>query len=113
MQTLSDADLEMAPARLLDDARRGETTLVTSQGRPMMLAVPLTDGSPTREALVDLACALYERGEISTGVAARIAGLSQSDMIDEFGRRGLAIARYSADDMERELVYAATVAGRR
>ena len=87
MHTLTDEDLQRAPQQLLADARRGELTVVTTNGRPMMLAVPLADGAPMRTALVDLAAALFDREEISLGTAARIAGLSYSEMIDELGRR--------------------------
>ena len=76
MHTLTDEDLQRAPQQLLADARRGQITLVTTDGRPMMLAVPLADGAPMRTALVDLAAALFDREEISLGTAARIAGLS-------------------------------------
>ena len=87
MHTLTDEDLQRAPQQLLADARRGELTVITTNGRPMMLAVPLADGAPMRTALVDLAAALFDREEISLGTAARIAGLSYSEMIDELGRR--------------------------
>lgn len=112
MRTLTDEDVERAPAQLLADARRGKVTVVTTAGRPMMLAVPLENGMPMRGALVELAAVLYDGDEISLGTAARIAGLSYSEMIDELGRRGIATVRYSPEELERELAHAATLAGR-
>lgn len=103
MHTLTDEDLQRAPQQLLADARRGQITVVTTDGRPMMLAVPLADGAPMRTALVDLAAALFDREEISLGTAARIAGLSYSEMIDELGRRGIDTIRITPEDLEREL----------
>ncbi len=103
MHTLTDEDLQRAPQQLLADARRGELTVVTSNGRPMMLAVPLADGAPMRSALVDLAAALFDREEVSLGTAARIAGLSYSEMIDELGRRGIDTIRITPEELEREL----------
>lgn len=103
MLTLTDEDLQRAPQQLLSDARRGELTVITTDGRPMMLAVPLADGAPMRSALVDMAAALFEREEISLGTAARIAGMSYSEMIDELGRRGIDTIRITPQELEREL----------
>ena len=103
MLTLTDEDLQRAPQQLLADARRGELTVVTTDGRPMMLAVPLADGAPMRSALDDMAAALFDREEISLGTAARIAGLSYSEMIDELGRRGIDTIRITPQELEREL----------
>ena len=61
MRTLTDDELRRAPQTLLDDARRGEVTLITTAGRPVVLAVPLADGRPVQAALVDLAAQLYDR----------------------------------------------------
>ena len=103
MRTLTAEDLQRAPQQLLADARRGVVTLVTTDGRPMLLAVPLTDGVPMQSALVDLAATLYDREQISLGIAARIAGMSYSDMIDELGRREIATIRITPEELEREL----------
>ena len=67
------------------------------------LTVPLADDSKTPAALLDLAATLYDQERISLGRAARIAGLSYSEMIDELGRRGIATIRLTPDELEREL----------
>ncbi len=103
MHTLTDEDLQRAPQQLLADARRGEITIVTTDGRPMLLAVPLADGVPMHVALVDLAAALFDREEISLGTAARIAGLSYSEMIDQLGQRQIDTIRITPEELQREL----------
>lgn len=103
MHQLTDDELQRAPAQLLADARRGETSLVTAQGEPVLLAVPLTGGADTANTLIELAATLYDRELVSLGRAARIAGLSYSEMIDELGRRGIATIRTTPDDLQREL----------
>lgn len=103
MHTLTDEDMQRAPLQLLEDARRGEVTVVTTGGRPVMMAVPLVDGVPMRSALVDLAAELYDREEVSLGMAARIAGMSYSEMIDELGRREIATIRITPEELEQEL----------
>ena len=103
MHTLTDEDLQRAPQQLLADARRGQITVVTTNGRPMMLAVPLADVAPMRSALVELAAALFDREEFSLGMAARIAGMGYSEMIDELGQRGIDTIRITPEELEREL----------
>ena len=103
MHTLTDEELQRAPLQLLADAQRGEITVVTTGGRPVMMAVPLTDGVPMRSALVDVAAELYNREEISLGTAARIAGMSYSEMIDELGRREIDTIRTTPEELGREL----------
>ena len=103
MRTLTEEELERAPARLLADARDGVSSLVLAGGEPLLLTVPLADDSKTPAALLDLAATLYDQERISLGRAARIAGLSYSEMIDELGRRGIATIRLTPDELEREL----------
>ena len=55
-----------------------------------MLAVPLGADIDTSEVRLELAARLYDSQQISLGVAARIAGLSYSEMIDALGARGIA-----------------------
>lgn len=103
MHTLTDKDLESAPAQLLADARRGEVTVVTTAGEAVLMTVPLGRDAPAPGALLDLAAALYDRGQISLGRAAEIAGLAYADMMDELSRRGIATMRLRPGELEREL----------
>jgi predicted HTH domain antitoxin len=103
MHTLTTEDVARQPQQLLDDAARGEPSLVTRAGEPVLLAVPLGAGLDTREVRLELAAQLYDREQISLGVAARIAGLSYSEMTDELGRRGIAVIRLDPGELEREL----------
>lgn len=103
MHTLTDEDLRRAPAQLLAGARRGEATLLTAGGTPVMLGVPLTANSDTRAALTDLAAALYVAEQVSLGRAAEIAGIAYADMLDELGRRSIATIRLNPGELEREL----------
>lgn len=103
MHTRSVEDLARHPQRLLEDAERGEMSLVTRAGQPVMLAVPLSGGLAAREVRLEIAARLYDHEQISLGVAARIAGLSYTDMIDELGRRDIAVVRLEPDELEREL----------
>ncbi len=103
MQTVTPADLAQKPQRLLDDARRGESTLVLDGDVPVLLAVPMGAGLDTVEVRTELAARLFDRRQISLGLAARIAGLPYSTMIDELGRRGIAVIHVEPGELEREL----------
>jgi predicted HTH domain antitoxin len=113
MHTLTADDLTRQPQRLIDDARRGEAALVTANGEPLLLAVPLDDSAASQPMRIELAARLFDGDQISLGVAARIAGLPYSEMIDELGKRGIAVVRYGADELARELDYARTLVGSR
>lgn len=103
MLTLTDEELRRAPATLLDSEHQAQLTVVTTNGQPVVLAVPVAGGPPLHAALLDLAAMLYDRELISLGKAAHIAGLSYSEMIDELGRRDIATIRLSPGELEREL----------
>ena len=113
MHTLTAEELQRQPQRLLDDARKGQGDIVLVAGEPLMLTVPLGADAGTPAVLLELAVALYESDQISLGRAAEVAGLPYSRMIDELGRRGIPVVRYSAEDLERELKYVGTLAGPR
>ena len=103
MRTFTAEEVALRPQRLFDDAAGGELSLVTRAGEPVLLAVPLGAGSDSQKVRLELAAHLYDRDQISLGLAARIAGLAYSEMIDELGRRGIATIRLQAGELEREL----------
>ncbi|MFN0301771.1 MAG: type II toxin-antitoxin system prevent-host-death family antitoxin [Burkholderiales bacterium] len=95
--------MKRQPQQLIDDARRGEPVIVTVAGEPVLMAVPLGKGIDSRGVLVDLATTLFDREQFSLGLAARIAGLSYSEMVDELGQRDIAVIRLEPGELEREL----------
>jgi predicted HTH domain antitoxin len=103
MHTLTDVELQRDPGRLLDTARRDQVTLITLDGQSVLLTVPLEQGAPAPGAMLDLAVALYERGSISLGRAAEIAGWAYPDMMDELNRRDIATLQLHPGDLDREL----------
>ena len=91
------------PDRLLADARGGSSALVTQDGEPVLLALPLGKGSESPAAKLELAVALFDREQVSLGLAAQIAGLSYGEMVDELGRRGIAVIRLAPGELAGEL----------
>ncbi len=103
MRTITDDEFLRSPQLLLDESHRSSATLVTANGRATLMSVPLENGVPVQAALLDLAATLFDQELISLGKAARIAGLSYSEMIDELGRRNIATIRLAPGELEREL----------
>ena len=62
---------------------------------------------------VELAVRLFDAEQISLGGAAAIAGLSVSEIIDELGRRKIAVIRITPEEFDEELPYIQTLANRR
>jgi len=114
MHTVTADELAAEPQRLLEDARKGQADIVLADGEPVMLTVPLgpaAAGSATER--LELAVSLFECDLLSLGLAAKVAGLSYSRMVDELGRRRIAVVRYDEEDLQRELAYVRTLAGGR
>ena len=72
-------------------------------GEPLLLSVPLGKGIESRSVRTELAARLFDREQISLGLAARIAGLSYSEMIDELGQRQISVIRLEPGELGREL----------
>ncbi len=103
MHTLTTEELGRQPLRLLEDAQRGEPALVTRDGEPVLLSVPLGKGIESKEVRLEIAVNLFDREQISIGLAARIAGVSIREMIDECCKRRIPVIRVTSEELEREL----------
>lgn len=103
MHTLTAEDLERQPRRLIDDAQRGEANIVTQGGQPVMMAVPLGVGLDSAPVRLELAATLFDREQLSLGTAARLAGLSVSEMMEELGRRKIPVIRLAPGELADEL----------
>jgi predicted HTH domain antitoxin len=56
-------------------------------------------GITEREAVLELACRLFETGRLTLFFAARLAGLSQPEFEDVLTDRKIPIYRYTEDDL--------------
>jgi len=112
MHTMTTDEMREQLQDLLADAKRGEPALIVEDGEPLFMTVPMKLGLDAREVLLELAVSLYDREQVSIGIAARIACLSISEMIDELGKRQIPVIRYSAEEFEEEMKYVRTLADR-
>lgn len=59
-----------------------------------------------REARLAMAVKLFETGKLSSGQAARLAGLSRIDFLHELSRFGVSPIQIEADELENDLAQA-------
>lgn len=69
----------------------------------LTLNLPKTVKFEERELVLILATKLYERGRLSLGQAAELAGLSKRAFMEILGDYGVSIFNYSADDLASDL----------
>ena len=50
-----------------------------------------------------LAVKLFDLGELSSGQAAELAGITKRQFIESVGKYGVSIFQYSAEELERDL----------
>lgn len=60
-------------------------------------------GLTEREALIELACRLFDIGKLHLWPAAKLAGLSRTEMEGELMKRKIPIYRPTVEDLENDL----------
>lgn len=91
----------------------GFMRVIYARGMNMVIEIPdrvaeSLPGSPLelqREMKFALACGLFAMGEIGSGVAGEMAGLSRVGFLNEFGSRGLQ-RPYDENDLADDLAFA-------
>jgi predicted HTH domain antitoxin len=66
-------------------------------------AVGASDGDIARAAQLGLAILWYDRGLISQGKGAELAGLTRAEFIDELGRANVSAIQTSVDELREEM----------
>ncbi len=113
MESISVEQFLEHPDKLLSDAQGGEIAVVTQDGAPVFMAVPMGESLDRQTVRLELAVSLFDRELVSIGIASRIAGLSVGELTDELGRRRIPVARYSEGEFADELKHVRGLAGRR
>lgn len=103
MHTFTVRDLREHTGDLIRGAENGELSIVTKHGTPVFVAVPFDETLLREGVSVALAIKLFDEERISLGRAAKLAGLSVSEMVDTLGRHGIAVIRTTEEELEREL----------
>jgi predicted HTH domain antitoxin len=67
------------------------------------LTLELPDDLDEKEAKTFLAAKLYEKGSLSLGQAAELAGFSKRTFMELLGKYDVSIFNYSAEDLKEEI----------
>lgn len=91
MESVSIRELKNNPTGALRHARDGAMVVVTNRDAPEALLVGLEHlrVPDVRRLRIALAASLFRDGVITTGTAARIAGVSRADMFEMLSRLGI------------------------
>ena len=101
------------PDELLSEAQNGQIDVVTQDGEPVFMTLPMGANLDSGAVRLEVAVSLFDHEQVSIGVSACIAGLSISEMIDELGPRRIPVVRYSKEDLAEELKHVRGLSGRR
>lgn len=71
--------------------------------KTLTLKIPDTVDFDDKEALMAIASRLYEKGRLSVGQAAELAGLSKSAFMEILGSYGVSVFNYPSTDLDRDI----------
>jgi predicted HTH domain antitoxin len=80
-----------------------ENLIVNLGMKTLVLNIPDTLDLDDKEALMIVASKLYEKGKVTLGQGAEIAGLSKRTFMELLGQYGVSIFNLSADDLDRDI----------
>lgn len=84
----------------------GTNVLSIPYPRDLLLSLKENEADFEAEARLLLAVKLYELGRVSTGMAARLAGMDRVSFMFELARFGLSPIGVEPDELERDLANA-------
>lgn len=103
METFTVRDLRERTGELIRGAEEGHLAVVTKHGQPVFVAVPFDEQLIQLGITVDLAIKLFQERALSTGQAAKLAGMGRVAFMDLLSARRIPVLDYSADELEQEL----------
>ncbi len=103
MQSFSIRDLRQRSGDLVRDAEGGKLALVTKHGRPILVAVPMSEQLLESGVARALAIKLFEERVLGLGKASRVASLSIEAFVELLATSGIPVVDYSPDELDDEL----------
>ena len=103
MQTFSIRDLRDRSGELSREAEAGRLSLVTRHGQPLFVSVPFTEDVVASGVHTALAVSLFKSGDLSLGLAAKLARIPYADFIDYLGELKIPVVNYDPAELDSEL----------
>lgn len=103
MEMFTVRDLRNRTGELIREAELGHLSLITKHGQPVFVAVPFDEMLLQSGVRVSMALHLFADHKVGLAQAARVAGVSPSEMMDLLAERKIPVADYSKDELTDEL----------
>lgn len=103
MDTFTIRDLRERTGDLVRNAEAGKLSLVTKHGQPVFLAVPFDETLVKEGVRIDLVIKLFDENVLSTGRAAKLAGLPLEEFLKICSGQGVPVVRYDPNEIEEEV----------
>lgn len=103
VETFNIRDLRNKTGDLVRLAESGHLSLVTKHGHPVFVAVPFDEEMLRSGVKTALAVGLFAEGKLGLSGAAKVAGVSPSEMLDILAERKIPVVDYSKDELIDEL----------
>jgi len=103
MDTFTIRDLRERTGDLVRGAEAGKLSIITKHGQPVFLAVPFDETLVKEGVRIDLAIKLFDENVLSTGQAAKLAGLPLVEFLKICSEQGVPVVRYEPNEIEEEL----------
>lgn len=97
METFTVRDLRERTGKLIRSAEEGKLSIVTKQGKPVLVAVPFDESLLRGDVRLALAIKLFDEGRLTVAQAAKFAGLGLEEMIERTGTAGVSGLRQAED----------------
>lgn len=102
METFNIRDLRNHTGELVRAAESGHLSLVTKHGRPVFVAVPFDEEMLRCGVKTALAIGLFVESKLGLAGAAKVAGVTPSEMVDMLTERKIPLTDYSEDELADE-----------
>lgn len=103
MHTFSIRELRDKSGELSREAELGNVALITKHGQPLMVSVPFDRVVVESGVHVALAINLFKSGELSAGMAARVARMPKVEFTELVSDLGIPVVDYPATELADEL----------
>ncbi len=103
MKIFTIRELRQRTESLVKEAEQGGISMVTKHGRPVFVALPLSDQLLEGGIHQAFAIHLYEQGILSLGKAARVADVPVERFLQLLAAAGVDAVSYPAEELEAEL----------
>jgi predicted HTH domain antitoxin len=103
METFSVRDLRERSGEFVRELEQGRLALITKHGKTLSVTVPMSEHLLRLGVPLALAIELFRGGAVSVGLAAKIAGVSYAEFVDQLGRLRIPVVDYDPAELAREL----------